>query len=86
METLKYYVFEITTYLDPETKDKYAVSAYDTLDSANGMFHTKMAAALKETSGVKTELCMVIDGHGNTQRYEYWESSANATPTNIEGE
>lgn len=70
---MKYYVIEITTYLDAETKDRYAVSAYDNLDGANSMFHTKMAAALKETSGVKTEMCMVIDAHGSTQRYEYWE-------------
>ena len=66
-----FYVIEITTY-NNGTADAYGVYAKSTLDSAIATFHQKMAGAINNST-YASELCMVIDGHGITQRTEYYE-------------
>lgn len=65
-----YYLIEITTYVDG-TKDAYGVYNYGTQDEATAAFHQKMAGAIRNEN-YASELCMIIDGQGATQRHEYW--------------
>lgn len=66
-----FYLIEITTYED-NTKDAYGVYPQETLDVATASFHQKMAGAIRNEN-YASELCLLIDGRGAVQRYEYWE-------------
>lgn len=69
-----YYLVEITKY-NNETADAYGVYAYDTLDGAVAAYHQKLRGAIVNET-YASELCMIINGLGAVQRYEYWERNA----------
>ncbi len=69
-----YYLIEITTYSNgtPTAKGVYS---YDHPDAASAAFHQKMAGAINNAT-YASELCIIINGHGATMRYEFWERGA----------
>lgn len=69
-----YYLIEITTY-NNGTPTAKGVYSYDALDAATAAFHQKLAGAINNAT-YASELCLLIDDHGATQRYEYWERAA----------
>ena len=66
-----YYLIEITTYSNGSA-DAYAVYPQESLDAASAAFHGKMAGAIR-SENYASELCMIIDGRGAVQRYEFWQ-------------
>ena len=66
-----YYLIEISTYNNGEPTAK-AIYSYETSDEATAAFYGKMRGAIVNVS-YATELCMIVDGRGAVQRYEYWE-------------
>ena len=66
-----YYLIEITKY-NNETADGYGVYPYETLDAAVAAYHGKLRGAIVNET-YASELCMIINGIGAVQRYEYWE-------------
>lgn len=66
-----YYLVEITNYED-NTPEAKAIYSYETHDDALAAFFQKMRGAIVN-SNYASELCMIIDGRGAVQRYEYWE-------------
>ena len=71
MKEMKYYLVEITTYMD-ETKDAYGTYPYDTKDLAIANFHSKMGGAMKNEN-YATELLTVFDSYGKVIKTEYFE-------------
>ncbi len=69
-----YYLIEITTYSNgtPTAKGVYT---HDSADAAAAAFHQKMAGAISNAA-YASELCIIIDGRGAVQRYEFWERGA----------
>ena len=71
-----YYLIEITTYNDSTPTGK-AIYSYETHDEALATFFQKMRGAIVNPN-YASEMCMIIDGRGAVQRYEFWERQ-NAT-------
>lgn len=69
-----FYLIEITKY-NNGTADGYGVYSYATLDEAVAAYHGKLRGAIVNET-YASELCMIINGIGAVQRYEYWERSA----------
>lgn len=68
---MKYYLIEISTYVDG-TKDAKAIYEYDDLNSATAAFHKKLAGAM-DNGNYATEYCAIIECNDNRlQRYEYF--------------
>ena len=66
-----FYLIEISNTTSGIAK---AIYDKDSLDAASMQLHQTFASAMANED-VSSCLCMIIDGHGNTQRYEYWERS-----------
>lgn len=62
-------VIEIITVSGTPAK---AIWDKDSLDSAKMQFHQTVASAIANVNASSC-LCMVIDGRGAVQCYEYWE-------------
>ena len=71
MRETKYYLVEVTTYMDG-TKDAYGVYPYDTKDLAVANFHSKMGGAMKNEN-YATELLTVLSGEGSVVKTEFFE-------------
>jgi len=66
-----YYLIEISNTTSGIAK---AITSKDTLDTAAMQLHQTLASAMANEA-VSSCMCMVIDGRGAVQRYEYWERS-----------
>lgn len=67
---MKYYLIEITTYVD-ETPDAKGIYSYDTETDAVANFHSKMGGAMKNAN-YASELVQVISGTGKVIKTEFW--------------
>ena len=76
---MKYYLIEITTYVD-ETADAKGIYSYDSETDAVANFHSKLGAAMKN-SNYASELVQVISGSGKVIKpAEYWVRPIEVTP------
>ena len=75
---MKYYLIEITTYVD-DTPDSKGVYEYDDKDLAIANFHSKMGGAMKNDN-YASELVQVISGSGQVIKTEYWVRPVEVKP------
>lgn len=75
---MKYYLIEITTYVD-DTPDSKGVYEYDDKDLAIANFHSKMGGAMKNDN-YASELVQVISGSGQVVKTEYWVRPVEVKP------
>lgn len=75
---MKYYLIEITTYVDgsPEGKGMYA---YDTETDAVANFHSKMGGAMKNDN-YATELLIVVNENGGIVKDEQFIRESEEEP------
>lgn len=69
-----YYLIEISDTTGGVAKAIYSKAD---LDAAAMQLHQTLASAMAN-SAVSSCLCMVIDGRGAVQRYEYWGRESDA--------
>ena len=67
---MKYYVVEITTYVD-ETPDAKGVYAYDSETEAMAAYHNKMGGAMKNEN-YESELIIVSNSIGGILKVDYF--------------
>lgn len=76
---MKYYLIEITTYVDG-TADAKGIYSYDSETDAVANFHSKMGGAMKNAN-YASELVQVISGSGKVIKpAEYWVRPIEVTP------
>lgn len=75
---MKYYLIEVTTYVD-ETPDAKGIYSYDTETEAVANFHSKMGGAMKNAN-YASELVQVISGTGKVIKTEFWARPIEVTP------
>ncbi len=67
-----YYLIEIA---DTKAGVAKAITDKESLDAAYMTLHQTLASAMANAD-VNSCMCMVINGQGAVQRYEYWERAA----------
>ena len=80
---MKYYLVEITTYMDETTPDAKGIYSYDSETDAVANFHSKMGGAMKNAN-YASELVQVISGSGQVIKTEYWVRPIEVKPVTPE--